>query len=162
MSLSGGHSRQLETCPQSLRGWGCSAQRIPPLPWHCRWGNVVQGSAPPVTQIRLWGAPGLRTLLFSSDNIEMLPLIPHCSEAPRSWQLCQLLSCCTVPCRAAPRVRFPSAHNDRDNIYTVARAHLIFMETLFIHGSSWHSHPKGAPSLGMSLLPPKLVGFLIL
>lgn len=65
-------------------------------------------------------------------------------------------------CRAAPRVRFPSAHNDRDNIYTVARAHLIFMETLFIDGSSWHRHPKGAPSLGMSPLPPKFVEFLTL
>lgn len=31
MSLSGGHSGQLETWPQPLKeGWGCSAQRIPP------------------------------------------------------------------------------------------------------------------------------------
>lgn len=137
-------------------GWGCSAQHTPPHSplAFCGWGNGVQGPAPPGTQARLWGAPGL----FSSDN-RGVSLVPQCSEAPGSWQL---LPCHAVPCRATPRVRFPSARHDRGNIYTVARAHLIFMGTLFIDGSSWHRHPKGAPSLGTSPLPPKFVGFLIL
>lgn len=47
-----------------------------------------------------------------------------------------------VPCCAVTRVRFPSARNDRGNIYTVARAHLIFMGSLFIDGERLPQHPQ--------------------
>lgn len=62
---------------------------------------------------------------MKTQGCQVCPLLPP----SRHRQLCRLLPRC-----AAPRVRFPSAHNERGNIYSVARAHLIFMGRLFIDG----------------------------
>ena len=66
--------------------------------------------------------------LFPPEKMQGCPLPPFCcGEATGSGSS-------AGSCRATLQVRFPSTHNDSGNIYTAARAHLIFMGWLFIDG----------------------------
>lgn len=117
-------------------------------------GAMGRGAGhPPITQFRLGlGAPGLGTAAvphYENAGVPGIPLAPTL-QAPAA------LPAPATLCRAAPRVRFPSAHNERGNIYSVARAHLIFMRWLFIDGERLLLMGRGATC---ARCPQNLWGF---
>lgn len=115
------------------------------------------GRAPPITQLGLGsGAPGLGTATVPPCENAGVPLAPPLQRSPQGPVA--LLAPAT-PCCAAPWVRFPSAHNNRGNIYTVARAHLIFMGRLFIDGERLAQAPPAMLLWACARCPQNLWGF---
>lgn len=149
-ACAGRMRRQPESRPQVLRGHKAGSPSASFLPsQRRRWAMGCRAGHPSNPAGARAGGTGAGDGGCSPCEKAGGPLALPLLQNPWGLRFCQLLlcravPCCAVPCCATPQVRFRSARNDRGNIYTEARAHLIFMEWLFIDGERLAQAPQGS------------------